>query len=306
MNPAALALMGRDASAGVSLRVRFASRCARSLIAALQKNPLDDDSALALRELADPFVLTEAARVLVPAGRWRELLMFWRADLPCPKALVAIAEHAGLADRLALASALRGRRETSCYPVIAGFLCAEELELRKVAGEALRLALLQTHYRAPLDFTKDGLRRAKAMLDRFYGALRGVEGTSDPQAEPPAALIAALSDDLNTPLALKVLHEAVSDLNAASSAQEKSAARDAVTAAGRLLGVLQQDPEDWFRWRGAGDHAFDDAAVETMIAERAAARTARDFAESDRIRDALADSGVILEDKPDGTIWRRR
>ncbi len=137
-------LVRRCSGAGpraISVRVRFASRCARSLIAALEQNSLDDDPALALRELADPFVLAEAARVLVPAGRWRELLTFWRADLPCPKALVEIAEHAGLADRLALAAALRGRRETSCYPVIAGFLCAEELELRKVAGEALRLAV---------------------------------------------------------------------------------------------------------------------------------------------------------------------
>lgn len=130
-----------DGPKAVSVRVRFPSRCARSLVAALHKGTLADDPALALRELADPFVLAEAARVLVPAGRWRELLMFWRADLPCPKALVEISAHAGFEDRLALALALRGRRETSCYPVIARFLCAEELELRKVAGEALRMAV---------------------------------------------------------------------------------------------------------------------------------------------------------------------
>jgi len=125
----------------VALRMRFGSRCARSLMAALRNATLDPDVGLALRELADPFVLMEASRVLVPQGRWRELLTFWRGDLPCPHALLEIAERAGLEDRLALASALRGRRDPSCYPVIAVFLASEELELRKVAAEALRMAV---------------------------------------------------------------------------------------------------------------------------------------------------------------------
>jgi cysteinyl-tRNA synthetase len=176
--------------------------------------------------------------------------------------------------------------------------------LDEFPGEALRLALLQTHYRAPLDFTKDGLRRAKAILDRFYGALRGVEKVEG--GEPPAEFIAALDDDLNTPLALSALHEAISVLNAAPDGAEKSAACKVVIAAGQLLGLLQQDPEDWFRWRGAGDDVFDDAAVERMIVDRAAARRARNFSESDRIRDALAQAGIILEDKPEGTLWRRK
>ncbi len=178
--------------------------------------------------------------------------------------------------------------------------------LDEFPGEALRLTLLQTHYRAPLDFTKDGVRRAKSILDRFYGALRGVEAAAGFEPEPPPALIAALTDDLNTPLALSALHEAVSELNAASNAAKKSAARNTVIAAGSLLGLLQRDPEDWFRWRGAGGDALDDAAIDAMIADRAAARAAKIFTKSDRIRDALADAGVILEDKPEGTIWRRR
>ena len=178
--------------------------------------------------------------------------------------------------------------------------------LDEFPGEALRLTLLHTHYRAPLDFTKDGVRRAKAILDRFYGALRGVEAVRGPESGPPAALIAALSDDLNTPLAVSVLHEAASALNSAPDAEQKLAAQKLVIAAGGLLGLLQQDPEDWFRWRGEGDHGLDDAAVEAMIFNRSEARTVRDFAESDRIRDALSDAGVILEDKPEGTIWRRK
>lgn len=143
----------------VSLRMRFASRCARVLLQALEQGPLGDDPALALRELADPFVLAEAARFLVPTGRWRELLTLWRADLPCPQALVELAKHSSLDDRLRLASALRGRREPSCYPVIAGFLLADELELRKVAGEALRMAVGD---RVPFDANWSRSRRLDA------------------------------------------------------------------------------------------------------------------------------------------------
>jgi hypothetical protein len=125
----------------VALRQRFQSRCARSLLESLRKATLSLAEGSALRELADPFVLYEAARVLVPRGRWRELLTFWRGDVPCPRALLEIAESGGLEDRLVLAAALRGRRDPSCYPMIAEFLCAQELELRKVAGEALRMAV---------------------------------------------------------------------------------------------------------------------------------------------------------------------
>jgi hypothetical protein len=94
---------------------------------------------MALRELADPFVLREIASVVVAPGRWRELLIFWRADLPLPQALQQVAKTGTLADRRLLASALRGRRDPSCYPVIAEFMVADDLELRRRAGVALRM-----------------------------------------------------------------------------------------------------------------------------------------------------------------------
>ncbi|MGK0154202.1 MAG: hypothetical protein ACI9SE_001153 [Neolewinella sp.] len=125
----------------VALRARFPSRCARSLVAQLAQGPLEHDAATALRELADPFVLREIASVVAPLGRWGELLTFWRADLPLPTALQQIAITGTLADRRLLASALRGRRDPSCYPAIAEFLVAEDLELRRRAGEALRMAV---------------------------------------------------------------------------------------------------------------------------------------------------------------------
>jgi cysteinyl-tRNA synthetase len=78
-----------------------------------------------------------------------------------------------------------------------------------------------------------------------------------------------------------------------------------VLAAGGLLGLLQQDPEKWFRWQSAGESGLDDAAIDDLVFKRTEARKAKDFAESDRIRDELSEAGVVLEDKPEGTIWRR-
>jgi hypothetical protein len=124
----------------VALRARFPSRCARSLVGQMADAPLEDDAAMALRELVDPFVLREIASVVVAPGRWRELLTFWRADLPLPTALKQVAKTGTLADRRLLASALRGRRDPSCYPAIAEFMVADDLELRRRAGVALRMA----------------------------------------------------------------------------------------------------------------------------------------------------------------------
>jgi cysteinyl-tRNA synthetase len=187
---------------------------------------------------------------------------------------------------------------------LGNFYTVHEL-LQEFPGEALRLALLQAHYRAPLDFSKDSVRLAKATLDRFYGALRGVEGVAS-DGEPPPALVAALEDDLNTPLALSVLHEAVAGLNAAIDSAAKRNAAGTVLAGAELLGLMQQLPEDWFRWHASGGDVFEDAEIDAMIASRAEARAAKNFAEADRIRDALQDQGIVLEDKAGQTIWRRK
>ena len=119
-------------------------------------------------------------------------------------------------------------------------------------------------------------------------------------------MTAALEDDLNTPLAITSLHEAVATLNAAASPEAKSAALAAVRAGGAILGLLQQDPEEWFRWRANSDDTLDDSAIDTLVGERSAARAAKNFAESDRIRDLLLEAGVVLEDKAGQTIWRRK
>lgn len=175
--------------------------------------------------------------------------------------------------------------------------------LQEFPGEAIRLALLKTHYRQPLDFTKDGIREAQAELDRFYGALRG---RSAQDGAVPEALIDALSDDLNTPLAIGQLHELASTVNKASDDDAKSRAAMDLRAAGGQLGLLQQDPEAWFKWQPpAQADGLTDDEIDALIAERIDARKAKDFARADAIRDQLTAAGIIVEDSAEGATWRR-
>ncbi|MFL6847237.1 MAG: cysteine--tRNA ligase [Sphingomicrobium sp.] len=146
-------------------------------------------------------------------------------------------------------------------------------------GETLRLALLSAHYRQPLPWTETLVAQAKATLDRLYRSAGAAEATDIDEG-----VLEALRDDLNTPLALSRL---------------STLEGGALKASARLLGLLRSSAEEWFQ---GGEGA---EGIETRIAERTAAKSNRDFATADRIRDELKADGIVLEDGPNGTTWRR-
>ena len=167
--------------------------------------------------------------------------------------------------------------------------------------EALRYALLSAHYRQPLDWSEGLIEQSVRTLDRLYGTLRDL---ADVDAAPaiPAAIDAALDDDLNTPQALAEVARIAGEARKATSMDERTRLKSELLGAGLALGLLQQDPAAWFS-RGAGSD--DDARIQALIDERIAAKQARDFARADAIRDQLAAEGVLLEDTPQGVRWKR-
>ena len=177
--------------------------------------------------------------------------------------------------------------------------------LESAPGEAVRLALLSTHYRQPLDWTAEGLKHARATLDRLYSALRPVAGLeAEGLDNAPSSVLAALKNDINTPLALSHLHELAAALVKAETVEEKRRAKGALLSAGDVLGLLQQDAEQWFRWSPTSA-GLTDEAIEASLARRAEVRKAKDFAASDRIRDELAAQGILVEDSAEGSRWKR-
>ena len=187
---------------------------------------------------------------------------------------------------------------------LGNFFTVREL-LAEAPGEAIRLTLLTAHYRQPLDVNREALGQSKAVLDRFYLALRPHQALAVPEKAPlPAGLLAALEDDLNTPQALAELHELTTRLNKAVSVAEKTEAKAALLAGGDVLGLLAADPEVWLKG-GATTTGLVDGEIQALIDARIEARRARDFQEADRIRDHLRQQGVELEDGPKGTQWRR-
>jgi len=178
--------------------------------------------------------------------------------------------------------------------------------------EAVRLMLLKTHYRSPLEFTKEGLQTAKHELDMFYTSLRvseDVENKDAPVNQPwLETYLVVLEDDLNTPMALTELLGMRADLNKAiyeKDPKRSGSLRNTMRAAADHLGLLQNNPQSWARWQPKSAAALDESKIAEFIDLRLAARKAKDFKEADRIRDELASQGVVLEDGPKGTTWRR-
>ena len=174
-------------------------------------------------------------------------------------------------------------------------------------GEVVRWALLSAHYRQPLDWSDALLEQSRRQLDRFYRVLmehKPDDSRSD-DGDPDPDVLDALNDDLNTPGAVAALHALRERIQTAPSEEKSTLARQ-LHRSGALFGFFQQDTADWFQG-GVEDHSegIDPAAIEALIAERAAAKKARDFTRADAIRDALNADGIQIEDGPKGTTWRR-
>ncbi|MBW7930942.1 MAG: cysteine--tRNA ligase [Gammaproteobacteria bacterium] len=187
---------------------------------------------------------------------------------------------------------------------IGNILLVREL-LEQAPGEAVRLALLSAHYRQPLDWTAEVLAQSRRNLDRLYGTLRDVAGWEDewPAAAPDAAFVAALEDDLNTPRALAALFDLSHAIRRSGDEGERRRLAAQLRASGELVGLLGAQPEAWFTGNPAD--GLDAAGVEQLLEARREARARRDFAEADRIRGELTAAGILIEDGPEGTRWRR-
>ncbi len=174
--------------------------------------------------------------------------------------------------------------------------------------EVMRLFLLSSHYRGPINYSQAQLDQADETLLGFYRALQDAPAGGTPSAAVLAQFREAMDDDFNTPEALAVAQGAARELNAAKARGEEAAAQAgaaSLRAIGAVLGLFQQDPHDYLK-RGLKSGSLADADIDVLLKQRRAARQARDFALSDKIRDQLAAAGVLLEDKPGGaTQWRR-
>ncbi len=195
-------------------------------------------------------------------------------------------------------------RDTKMSKSLGNIVLVQDL-LATAPGEAIRLALLNAHYRQPLDWSDQLLIETRRKLDRLYGTLRDIDGWQAiwQATEADPAFVAALEDDLNTPRALAVLFELSRDANRSESDEVRVQAAARLRASAEWMGLLATEPEQWFT--ADGEAQLDGESIDRLLAERNAARAQKDFATADRIRDELAAQGISIEDGADGTRWRR-
>lgn len=183
--------------------------------------------------------------------------------------------------------------------------------LERYQGEEIRAFILSSHYRSPLNYSDEQLDNARQALTRLYTALRGLELDG---VEPPAdtdyeqRFMTAMNDDFNTAEALAAMFDLARDINKARETDVDQATQLAslLRQLGGVLGLLQAEPESYLKGGDAASAGgLSDDEINSMIDARQQARAEKNWAESDRIRDQLQDAGIILEDGPQGTTWRR-
>jgi len=178
--------------------------------------------------------------------------------------------------------------------------------LEKHDAETLRFFLMSAHYRSQLSYSQENIDQARASLERFYTSLRDVKANVDVEMSYGGYLAkfeAAMNDDFNMPVAVAVLFDIVKDLNKLdSSSDEAKDTAGALRHLGKILGILENEPEQFLQ----GDLSQDlTAQIEALIAKRIQARTDKNWASADAIRDELSALGVILEESKTGTTWRK-
>ena len=175
--------------------------------------------------------------------------------------------------------------------------------LAEIKGEVARWVLLSAHYRQLVNWTPDTVAQAEKTIDRIYRTLHDVQHIqADDSVGIDAEVLAALDDDLNTPIAFARINQLAKALANAKDADEQARLKSTLLQSSALLGVLQTDPEVWFADKQAGSEDIK-SQVEQLIAERDQARTDKDWVRSDEIRDQLDAMGVVLEDSAEGTRW---
>jgi cysteinyl-tRNA synthetase len=185
---------------------------------------------------------------------------------------------------------------------LGNFFTVREI-LKQYDPEVVRFFIIRAHYRSPLNYSDHHLDDAKQALTRLYNALKDLKaapGAVDWKDFRASRFREAMNDDFNTPEAVAVLFDLANEVNRTHSAADAGLLK---SLAG-VLGLLQRDPQAFLQAPTAGE-GITPQRIEELIAARVAARKAKNFAEADRIRQELLDGGVVLEDGPKGTIWRR-
>jgi len=178
--------------------------------------------------------------------------------------------------------------------------------LEKYRAEEVRYFILTSQYRSPLNYDEEHLINARGALTRFYTAMRGL-----PEAQPAGgeshveAFMAAMDDDINTPVALAAMFDLAREVNRVrkENLQQAAALGAQLKKLGGILGILQQHPDDYLK--GDDGSGLSDAEIDSLIVQRGDAKAAKDWGEADRIRDKLQSQGVVVEDSAQGTTWRR-